>query len=306
MKGITLQELDYFQIAIKCASFSQAAKIAFTSQSNISKNINSLEKALGEKLFIRQNKGIMPTQKAILFNLELNETKNRISELFNLAESREVQSLDIGFCQSIDFPFCIPEFFNVFARENDFGNLEFGFACEEVNDIIEGVISGKYDLGFILSDINISTPSIKMRNVIVSSPKIYFSKNSPLNRKDRIMLADLSEYPLVTTKYLIQHNDYRMVNSLPFNPRSIKVVNSYDEIPLYLATGKYITLLRPYVYLATNKNIVEYPLPDYEIRQGITMIWLVSNSNKNLFRLLKILRAYRTESVPGLVQPERE
>ena len=71
MNNISLQQIQYFKIAMKCSSFSQAAEIAYTTQSTISKNISSLEEIIGEPLFIRQKKGILPTQRAIILNLEL-------------------------------------------------------------------------------------------------------------------------------------------------------------------------------------------------------------------------------------------
>lgn len=45
MNNISLQQILYFKIAMKCSSFSQAAKLAYTTQSTISKNIAALEKS---------------------------------------------------------------------------------------------------------------------------------------------------------------------------------------------------------------------------------------------------------------------
>ena len=42
MNNISLQQIQYFKIAMKCSSFSQAAKLAYTTQSTISKNIAAL------------------------------------------------------------------------------------------------------------------------------------------------------------------------------------------------------------------------------------------------------------------------
>lgn len=47
MNNISLQQIQYFKIAMKCSSFSQAAKLAYTTQSTISKNIATLEKSWG-------------------------------------------------------------------------------------------------------------------------------------------------------------------------------------------------------------------------------------------------------------------
>ena len=83
MKNVNLQQLFYFKIVMKCSSFSQAAEIAYTTQSTISKNISSLEEIIGEPLFIRQKKGILPTQRAIILNLELGEFYDKMDLLLN-------------------------------------------------------------------------------------------------------------------------------------------------------------------------------------------------------------------------------
>lgn len=59
-------ELRQLQCMVACAqtkSFSKAASILFTSQSNVSKMIASLEKELGKKVFERKQHGIELTDK---------------------------------------------------------------------------------------------------------------------------------------------------------------------------------------------------------------------------------------------------
>lgn len=289
MNNISLQQILYFKIAMKCSSFSQAAKLAYTTQSTISKNILVLEKIMGEPLFIRQKKGIIPTQRAILLNLELTEIYDKIDLLLNDSHESKQDRVSIGFCQNIDFSSSIPEFFSLFRKENYIPTAIIKLQCCENNDVVNGVLDGSIDLGFILSDTNISNPNIKLHTIISTEPQIFFSVNSPLNRTN-LTIDDFANYPIVTTKYLIEQNDYRMINMLPFTPKGIEIVKSYDDIPIYLATGLYITLLRPYVNLANNKNIMSYKLPDsYQYRQGITMIWFNHNKNKYLKRILSIL-----------------
>ena len=100
----------------------------------------------------------------------------------------------------------------------------------------------------------------------------------------------MQSYPIVTTKYLIAKNDYRMINMLPFTPKRIEIVETYDDIPIYLATGMYITLLRPYVYLSNDKNVRSFPLSDdYNLKQGITMIWFGNNKNPYLKKMVSIM-----------------
>ncbi len=180
MKNFTYQQIYYFQITMQCSSFSQAAEKAYTTQSNISKNISNLEKMLGQHLFIRQKKGIIPTQKAILLNAELNHAETKIRKLFDLKREEPANKiLNIGFCQHIFFPEAIPHFFKLFAEGEPFCEIEVKFHCYEVKAVIEDLIKGKIDLGFILSDYNFSNHQIKMKTVKSEPPRIYFSKNCP-------------------------------------------------------------------------------------------------------------------------------
>ena len=282
MKNINLQQILYFKITMKCSSFAQAAEFAYTTQSTISKNISSLEKIIGEPLFIRHKRGIMPTQKAILLNLELGEIYDKLDSLLTGSNSYRQEGITVGFCQNIDFPSAIPNFFSLFAREECLTYADIKLCCYENEMVVNGVLNGSVDLGFILSDTNVSNPNIKLHTIVSSEPRLFFSINSPLNEKDNLTINDFSNYPIVTTKYLIEKNDYRMINLLPFTPKGIEIVESYDDIPIYLATGHYITLLRPYVYLANDRNIVSYKLPaTYNLTQGITMIWFQNNKKNN-------------------------
>ena len=292
MKNINLQQILYFRITMRCSSFAQAADRAYTTQSTISKNIASLEKIVGEPLFIRQKKGIIPTQKAIFLNLELSEVYDKLDSLFNNSHQYKQEGITISFCQNIDFPSAIPDFFFLLARDDFFSCADIKLHCYENETVVNGVLNGSYDLGFILSDTNVSNPNIKLHTIVSAKPQIFFSANSPLNRKEDLTINDFSSYPIVTTRYLIEKNDYRMINLLPFAPKGIEIVESYDDIPIYLATGRYITLLRPYVYLANDRNIVSYKLPDtYNLTQGVTMIWFQNNKNKYLKKILSIMGA---------------
>lgn len=290
MKNVNLQQLFYFKIAMKCSSFSQAAEIAYTTQSTISKNISSLEEIIGEPLFIRQKKGILPTQRAIILNLELGEFYDKMDLLLNNPRQLKKEGMSVSFCQNIDFAAAIPELFEAVSRNAFFAEADIKLQCRENEEVVEGVLSGDIDLGFILSDTNVANPNIKMQTVISSVPWIFYSANSPLNEKCSLSISDFAEYPIVTTKYLIAKNDYRMINMLPFTPKRIEIVETYDDIPIYLATGMYITLLRPYVYLSNDKNIRSFPLSDdYDLKQGITMIWFGNNKNPYLKKMVSIM-----------------
>lgn len=274
---------------MRCSSFSQVAEQAFTTQSNVSKNIKTLEEALGQQLFVRQKKGIIPTQKAILLNLELTDAKNSICNILGIDGTHSSRkNLNIGFCQNIFFPKVIPSFFKM-LNSDAFKSVDVNMHCYEVNDVISDIMDSTIDLGIILSDKSFINSQIKVKNIALDTPRIYFSENCPLCQKQKIVISDFASFPIITTKYLIEQNEYKMINYLPFNPQSIKIVDSYDDIIFYLTIGTYITVLRPYVTLAFNDSIRSFPLDNYGISQGISAIWLASNDNSYLKKILNYI-----------------
>jgi DNA-binding transcriptional LysR family regulator len=60
---MTLQQLQYLLMAQQTNSISKAAENLFIAPSSVSACINSLEKELGFPIFIRNQKGLVPTPK---------------------------------------------------------------------------------------------------------------------------------------------------------------------------------------------------------------------------------------------------
>lgn len=275
---------------MRSTSFSAAAKLAYTTQSTISKEISALERVVGEPLFSRSKRGSFPTERAVALDIELTDIYDTVDHLLNNSSTLLKDELRIGFCQSIDFLSAIPDFFAVLKDFEDRLNLK--LVCRENSEVVNAVLDGSLDLGFILSDTKPVNPNIKLHIAASSAPRVYFSRYCPLAQTEGPIPMDaFSRYPLITTKYLIEQNGYRMINLLPFTPAWIKIVESYDDVLLHLATGRYITLLRPYVNLANNKNITGCDLPEsYALKQGVSMIWRKDSKSPHLRSLLNKLR----------------
>ena len=62
---MTFQQLTYLLEVQKVGSFSQAAKNLFVTQSAVSNAILSLEKEVGEPIFIRSQYGLAPTPRGV-------------------------------------------------------------------------------------------------------------------------------------------------------------------------------------------------------------------------------------------------
>ena len=55
---LNIKQIQYFAACAKTGSFSQAAELLFTTQSNVSKVIRSMEDDMRAQLFVRHAKGI--------------------------------------------------------------------------------------------------------------------------------------------------------------------------------------------------------------------------------------------------------
>ena len=55
---LNIKQIQYFAACAKTGSFSQAAELLFTTQSNVSKVIRSMEDDMRTQLFVRHAKGI--------------------------------------------------------------------------------------------------------------------------------------------------------------------------------------------------------------------------------------------------------
>ncbi len=56
-----LRQLQYFIVCVETGSFSEAARILYTTQSSVSKAMKAMEESMGLLLFERMPKGIVPT-----------------------------------------------------------------------------------------------------------------------------------------------------------------------------------------------------------------------------------------------------
>ncbi|SFB05665.1 DNA-binding transcriptional regulator, LysR family [Acetitomaculum ruminis DSM 5522] len=81
------KQLKYFVVSADCESFSEASKVLYTTQSNVSKVIAGLEKQLGYQLFQREKNGITLTSRGASFY-------NHASALVSQLEELEAESVD--------------------------------------------------------------------------------------------------------------------------------------------------------------------------------------------------------------------
>ena len=199
---LEIRQLQFFVSCAVMGSFSKAADILFTTQSNVSRIIKDMEARLGVQLFFRHSHGISLTNDGIL----LLQTAHKILEyeyqIANMFELKALQKIRI----SLNSSATIIRFILNYCLNNDsIEKLEL-YECSTTM-VLNNIKEGKSDLGIVFimeSRFEEFKNTIKNRNfqyeIIEFAPlKLYVKQNSPLGKNKYIRISQLARERFVTT-----------------------------------------------------------------------------------------------------------
>lgn len=86
---IDLKQLQCFQVCTDTGSFSEAARILYMTQSNVSKMIKALENTVGASLFVRHSKGITLTPQGKQIYQYANRILDEVSALESFSSGKK-------------------------------------------------------------------------------------------------------------------------------------------------------------------------------------------------------------------------
>ncbi|WP_449135845.1 LysR family transcriptional regulator [Senegalimassilia anaerobia] len=83
---MNIQQLSYFSTAVDTNSFKETARTHFVTPAAISKALRDLETELGIKLFVKEGRAIVPTEKALLLKPLADNISRNVKEFERLAK----------------------------------------------------------------------------------------------------------------------------------------------------------------------------------------------------------------------------
>ncbi|MDD6614754.1 MAG: LysR family transcriptional regulator [Lachnospiraceae bacterium] len=140
-------ELRQLQCLVTCAqthSFSKAASILFTSQSNVSKTIASLEKELGKKLFERKQHGIELTEKGRQIYKHALSMMECSAKILDCADEEDTEELRVSFQPSSWFASAFCDYYIQFGETKK----RYYMISAPVDEIIRRISNAQDQLGF--------------------------------------------------------------------------------------------------------------------------------------------------------------
>lgn len=224
-----LEQIVYALEIARCGSISKAAKNLLLTQPNLSSSIKNLEDDIGFKIFQRLPRGVSVTTKGTQF-LEYAESICRDVENINAIGSNSNSLTPINFSLSTQsFSYIMDNFLALHSNYNS-NITNFKIKHSHYFEVLDDVVRKQADIGII----SISNEHMDLWNKLFKSKNIEFNPitsgklhgyildSHPLFNKEKLVIEDLFEYPLVTCN----HDDYNALYSNDFYKNKLSFKNN--------------------------------------------------------------------------------
>lgn len=194
-----LRELKYFLAVAREQSISKAAEALFVTQPNLSRQMQNLEKEIGQQLFIRGTRKITLTEAGHL----LCKRAEEIMELYNKTESElnapvtDISGVvHIGGGESYVMGLIAKAAHNV---QRDYPNVKLSLFSGDSGTVSERLDKGLIDFGIFIEPFDLSKYDY-LRLPLTDSWGVLMRKESPLAQKEYITPEDLWDKPIILSR----------------------------------------------------------------------------------------------------------
>lgn len=195
-----LRELKYFLAVAREQSISKAASSLFVTQPNLSRQMQNLEKEVGQRLFIRGTRKITLTEAGRL----LYKRAEEIIELYNKTETELNKPITdiggdiyIGGGESYVMGLIAKAAHEV---QKDYPNIKFHLFSGDMVAVSEKLDKGLIDFGIFIEPADLSKYDY-LRLPLTDTWGVLMRKDSPLAGKKYITPEDLRDEPLIRSKH---------------------------------------------------------------------------------------------------------
>ena len=228
---MTFQDIIYVLAVAQESSFSKAAAKLYVSQSAISQSISKVEKELGEPLFLRSNKQVLPTKTGLLF-VEKAEPMVQMYHQF-LGEMKS-----IGQSNKKKIRVGVSSFYSrylAFQKQMTSSLSTSNFELEVVEDlaaVIEQLtVSGKLDFCFTRAPVQHS--KLQCEPLFIEKLFLIAPANHPICQK--YPASEENPYPSVNLKE-VRNSSFVMINNPSITPQCMQLCRNAGFTPHITAT----------------------------------------------------------------------
>lgn len=201
---MTFQQLKFVIEIARCGSINKASANLFISQSNISNSIKELEVELGIKIFERNNKGVVLTDRGkefISYIRPLIEQMEKIEQFYSSEVSEPLLSFNIS---SQRYPFTVEAFLK-FLESKNVNRYDLHIKETDMYQVIDDIYNNKSDIGIIfLSNMTekfilkvLKSKNIEFNEIKRVKPHVFIRDSHPCADKESININELNDFPYV-------------------------------------------------------------------------------------------------------------
>lgn len=140
-----IKQLKYFVVAADVGSFSEAAKVLYTTQSSVSKVIAALENELGYQLFKREGKGINLTSEGKKFHNRASKLVLDFASLETDSIKHQKNMVKISANHSSWLANCFSQFYELHKDED----VCYSFHADTTSNIVNRIRLMEDEVGFV-------------------------------------------------------------------------------------------------------------------------------------------------------------
>ncbi len=188
------QQLAHFLAVVKAGNFTRAAEQIGLSQPALSRSIQKLEKSVGEPLFERQPRGIKLTELGSFFLVRANQIRDLVEDTFaELSDVSDRGQIRLAVIPTIA-PYLLPKVLQKFGRK--FPEVRVQVQEDTTQNIVRLCRDGDIDLAIVA--LPITEKYLEVDSLFEDELILVFPKDHPLEKKKRIQLTDIEDYPFIT------------------------------------------------------------------------------------------------------------
>lgn len=280
--------LKYFIAVAEHGSFSKAADHLYTTQPNVSRHIQRLEKELKVQLFNRTGKNVEMTYPGSKCLIEIKDIVEKVKALKNNAvgySCGELGDLRIGYTGEFNYS-KFSEIVGTFGNEHK--NINILFSRKSQSEVLDALFKDELDIVLTLATglneiDNICYYEIMKNSLIIISPE-----NHPFAEYDFVTNTDLREEPIImfhrhTSPYVFDMlMKYLQDNNLYNNIVSYE--NDLQSMLLKVESGKGITFLTALSLRssASKIHLLDFDYDRKETNVNLALVWKKENRNPSL------------------------
>lgn len=144
-----IKQLEYLMKIVECGSISQAAAHLYISQPSLTKAISNLEKEYGIRIFNRKARGVELTIEGKEFTRYARKVLTAAEALDRNFIAKEAAMRAELFIAAHQFDFIYDCMLKTYEKFRD-KNIHFNLIETDRNDVVEKVLTGKANLGFMV------------------------------------------------------------------------------------------------------------------------------------------------------------